>query len=191
MTDTKLKYADLSDAVKQSLRDKYRNSNVEHDWWDVIFDDAVYVGELLGVTSEARHIHFSGFWNQGDGASFSGRFKSTPSSAAVREYAPQDEELHRIADALTVLHARCMLLHSTELKSLVCRTNSRCARNGSMYVNLHAEYESFAPDLLQLMRDFADWIYEQLEAEYEYQTSDEAIDEWLAEQEFDEAGNML
>ena len=45
-------------------------------------------------------------------------------------------------------------------------------------------------DITQLMRDFADWIYRQLEAEYEYQNSDEQVIESIRcnEYEFDEQG---
>jgi len=32
-------------------------------------------------------------------------------------------------------------------------------------------------DIKKALRDFADWIYRQLEREYEYQTSDEQADE--------------
>ena len=43
------------------------------------------------------------------------------------------------------------------------------------------------------MRDFADWIYKGIEEDYDYQTSDEAINESLSngEYEFDEEGEML
>jgi hypothetical protein len=43
----------------------------------------------------------------------------------------------------------------------------------------------------QCMRDFADWIYKQLEAEHNYQMSDEQIDESIKcnEVEFSEDGS--
>lgn len=41
------------------------------------------------------------------------------------------------------------------------------------------------------MREFADWIYSRLEAEYEYQNADEQVDESIRinEYEFAEDGN--
>ncbi len=44
----------------------------------------------------------------------------------------------------------------------------------------------------ELMRDFADWIYRQLLAEFDYQSSDEAIDETIEanEYEFTENGEI-
>ena len=47
-------------------------------------------------------------------------------------------------------------------------------------------------DVIQLLRDFADWIYRRLEEEYEYQTSEEAVAESMAanEYEFYEDGSI-
>jgi vacuolar-type H+-ATPase subunit I/STV1 len=41
------------------------------------------------------------------------------------------------------------------------------------------------------LRLFADWIYSQLESEYEYLQSDECIDEYLAEFEYTEDGESI
>jgi hypothetical protein len=43
------------------------------------------------------------------------------------------------------------------------------------------------------MRDFADWIYDRLEAEYEYLISDEYVDEYLNDSDnmYDESGAII
>jgi hypothetical protein len=51
--------------------------------------------------------------------------------------------------------------------------------------------EGLEDDVTQLMRDFADWIYKNLEAEHDYLTSDECIDQYLAEEKFDADGDMI
>jgi hypothetical protein len=45
-------------------------------------------------------------------------------------------------------------------------------------------------DVTELMRDFARWIYRALEREYDYQNSDEAVDEMIRANgyEFEEDG---
>ena len=54
-----------------------------------------------GAIFEAPCIWFSGFWSQGDGASWEGDYAYRKSATAdLRAYAPQDRTLHRIADAL-------------------------------------------------------------------------------------------
>jgi hypothetical protein len=51
--------------------------------------------------------------------------------------------------------------------------------------------ESIEDSVTQLMRDFDDYIYSQLEAEHDYLTSDECIDQYLAEEKFDADGDMI
>jgi hypothetical protein len=48
-------------------------------------------------------------------------------------------------------------------------------------------------EFLELMRDFANWIYAGLEADYNWRTSDESAEEALTghDYEFDEDGEML
>lgn len=48
-------------------------------------------------------------------------------------------------------------------------------------------------DLIQLLRDFMDWIYKQLETEYDYKTSREQIIETIKanDYEFDEDGDQV
>ena len=47
-------------------------------------------------------------------------------------------------------------------------------------------------DIRQLMRDFADWIYKQLESAYEWDNSDDVVSENIVANgyEFDENGNI-
>ena len=55
-------------------------------------------------TRQKPCIWFSGFWSQGDGACFEGRYAYAPRAPLrIRDYAPRDTELHRIADALQAL----------------------------------------------------------------------------------------
>lgn len=52
-------------------------------------------------------IWFSGCCSQGDGACFEGRWHWQPATARIiRKYAPQEHELHRIADALQAVQKR-------------------------------------------------------------------------------------
>ena len=54
------------------------------------------------------------------------------------------------------------------------------------------KYDAVADDLVGAARDLMRWIYRQLEAEYDYQMSDEAIDESIQcnEVEFNEDGSQ-
>ncbi len=109
-------FTELSDAARDKARAWFRET-IDDDWWDSVYDDFERICPILGVTlatatvrlmgGGARQkpcIWFSGFWSQGDGACFEGRYAYAPrASLRIRDYAPQDTELHRIADALQAL----------------------------------------------------------------------------------------
>lgn len=64
----------LSKARQQELLDKYRDTNVDFDWWDFLYDDFESDLEELGIEvasdEKRKEIYFSGFYCQGDGARF-------------------------------------------------------------------------------------------------------------------------
>jgi hypothetical protein len=207
-------YSDLSDEAKRRAREEM--SEAEGRDWEPEYESYVTAAALLGidlterktrrggknemVVYDSNTISFSGFWSQGDGASFSGSYKYVPACfQKVREDFPQDTELHSIADRLTALNARLRLLHGCWLEGTITRNDTRYSHKFTMdAVVTDSEGEEFSwddpitKDFLELMRDFADWIYKGLEADYDWRTSDEVIEESLSngDYEFDEEGIM-
>jgi hypothetical protein len=136
---------------------------------------------------------YSGFGSQGDGASFTGGYAYLKGSVkAVKSEFPTDEELQRIAEGLAELQRK----YSYRLKARVTQ-EGRYVHSNTVYVedvyredwrsgrDVEIENEDDLKELVQLMRDFADWIYNGLEEEYLYQTSDESVDETLAANEYE------
>jgi hypothetical protein len=72
----------------------------------------------MGGGSRRRpHIFFRGFWSQGDGACFEGRYAyARRASAAIRRHAPLDVELHRIVDRLQAVQRRNFYQLSAEAR---------------------------------------------------------------------------
>src|SRR3546814_8954850 len=77
---------ELPDAGKEKARAWYRESCLDYDWFDFVYEDFERVCAIVGVrldtvqvrligggTRQEPCIRFSGFWNQGDGACFEGR----------------------------------------------------------------------------------------------------------------------
>lgn len=204
---TVYKFDELSDSAKEKARDWYRSHVFgDSNYWEHVLADADHVAELMGIDI-ARHtyrtmggdagsaptIYFSGFCSQGDGACFEGSYAYKKGAhKAIRDYAPQDTELHRIADALQSTQR----LHFYKLTASMSH-RGHYSHSGCMSVDVeHSEdryrdIQGAESDITQLMRDFADWIYSQIEKEYDYQNSDEAVDENIRanEYEFDEDGN--
>ena len=202
---TVYKFSELSERAKNKARDDARYCNVDHsDWWDCTYEDAIEVAALMGIDI-GRHgkgpaIFFSGFCSQGDGASFTGWYNYKEDSVTnVRAHAGQDEELIAIAEGLVVMQTTARLVHGGRLYARI-ETSGHYSHSGTMNADVtYVDTEGEAPncsdevcdDLLALFRRFADWIYRQLEAEHDYLTSDEHIDERLNEEEFDEDGSII
>lgn len=202
-------FDELSDAAKEKAREWFRQFVFQYPSdWDAVFNYAEEVGRILGIEIDQRRwtnqhghsgsepkIYFSGFWKQGDGASFEGRYRyAKGASQAIRSYAPQDSKLHRIADTLQ----RIQKPYFYRLTASISQSG-RYSHSHTMSVNVcHPEdNERSIADaeevITDCMRDFADWIYCQLENEYEYQSSNQAVDESIRsnEYEFTEEGKRV
>lgn len=152
---------------------------LRHDWYDCTFDDVKAIGALIGF--DIDNIYFSGFWSQGDGACFAGSLSYRKGcQKAVRKYAPQDTELHAIADAWAAAQrplfyrASGTVKHSGHYNHEFC-TSFAWEHEGREYGELSANEEETLQDVA---RDFMRWIYRQLEREYEYQYAWEAARQW-------------
>ena len=202
---TVYRFHELSDKAKARARDHYRAQGVRDQWWDFVYEDAVRVANILGISITEKSgpspaIYFSGFSSQGDGACFQGGYTPKPgneTTEGIRSECPQDEELHRIADALALLQVSARVQHGQRIEANITTSGSYC-HSGTM--NVDATYtEGDSPDpeiaeeLQQLIRDFADWIYARLEDEYDWLNSNEHIDEALldGDNEFEELGTLI
>ena len=111
---------ELSDHAKEAARSWYREAGLHDEWYDFVYEDFETICGILGVTlrtspvklygggtRDKPQVYFTGFWNQGDGASFYGHYSHARGAPrAIRAHAPQDTELRRIADALQAVHRR-------------------------------------------------------------------------------------
>lgn len=208
-------FAELSESAKDKARDAVRYCNVQDEWWDAVYEDAVRMGALLGIsisstrriTSKGRtydetDISFSGFSSQGDGASFEGDYRFNPDALLNIQAETSDEELLRIAQELLLHQISRRICGLAPFTATIKTPNHSYCHPGMMEVDVDVNSEddndehnevsgALENDVTRLMRDFANWIYKNLEAEHDYLTSDEYIDQYLIEEKFDEAGDML
>lgn len=189
-------FDELSDGAKEKARDWWRQHVFsDSSDWEFVFEDAIECAKILGIeiashsvplmngkTRQEPSIYFSGFSSQGDGASFEGSYQYAKGAAKkIRQHAPQDKELHRIADELQHLQKKHFYRLLAQMK-----VSGRYSHSGCMAVDVTGTQDCYGFEdqrteevFTELMRDFADWIYRQLENEYNYQTSDEVADEAL------------
>lgn len=199
---TVYKFSELSDRAKERAREWFRQGSLDYDWWEYIYEDAANIADLLGIDLRTKRvklmngdvrydpcIFFSGFCSQGDGACWEGTYSYKKGSVkAVKEYAPQDRELHRIAECLFDIQRKRFYRVTASVKQRGHYYHSGCM---DIDVDMDIDDTGVADDVRQLLCDFADWIYKQLNSEYDYRMSDEAVDEDIEanEYEFNEDGS--
>lgn len=202
---TVFKFSELTDSAKEKAREWWRTDyDIELDH---VIDDAATVADLFGLdirkktvrlmnggTRAEPQVYWSGFWSQGDGASFEGDYAyCTGALHSVKNYAPQDADLHAIVRRLQKVQARNFYrltasidqsgryVHEMTMRFVVSRTDDAPVSDDD------------AEELSDCLRDFARWIYRALETEWEYLASDEVIDELMEVNgyEFDEDGRIV
>lgn len=205
-TITTYKFGDLpTQALKDAAIEKHRNTNVAfEDWYDCTIDDWKDKLESLGYSDP--DISFSGFWSQGDGASFTSKQVPLPA------YDPK------------VIEAWDQLVGAAELLGLpiaedindlaygsVIRISHRYSHENTVSVDwewndppyielcnpdipegmqhflitLRAAVDSYFENLDDVVKGLCQEIYADLEKEYEYQTSDEQVAAAIEDMEFE------
>ena len=200
---------ELSDAAKDKARAWYREGGFDYDWYDAVYEDFQHIAEILGLDLKTRPVQlmgggtrqepciwFRGFWSQGDGACFETFYaprKGAPHR--IREYAPQDTELHRIVDALQAIQRRNFYQLRADASHRGPYYHEYCMaisveRDSPTYQDMTADAEE---TVIEALRDLARWLYRQLEREYNHLSSDAAVDETIAANEytFTEAGRRF
>ena len=191
---------ELSEGAREQARAWYRETAPGDDWHECVFEDFETICAILGVRLNTRSVRlfgggtrqkpciwFSGFASQGDGASFEGAYRfATGAPKAIRAHAPQDSELHRIADALQAIQRRNFYQLRADISQRGRGCHEYCMsiaveRDSPNNQHMTADAEDA---VVELLRDLARWLYRQLEREYEYQTSNEVTDEAILANEY-------
>jgi len=192
---TVYRFDELSGVAQEKARAWYREGGFDYEWYDAVYEDFQRIVEILGITLKTRPIRlmgggtrqvplimFTGFWSQGDGASYECTYAYRKNAAReIRSYAPNDKCLHAIADGLQAIqHRNFFQLHAD-----VCQRghyyHEYCMaiaveRDCPTYQDMT---EGAEEAVIEALRDLARWLYRQLEQEYEYLSSDEAVDETI------------
>ena len=188
---------ELPETAKERARAWYRETCLDHEWYDAVFEDFEAICRILGVTLRTSPVRlmgggtrdrsptciFRGFSSQGDGASFEGAFSHARGSArAIRAHAPKDEELHRIADELQAAQKR----NFYQLNAAPSGRAATTAHEHSMAIEVERDSPTWQPmtdgakdTVIEALRDFARWLYRQLQREYEYLTTDAVVEETI------------
>lgn len=171
------KYNELNEKAQQKARDWYRTIISEDSFWsESVIEDAKDIGKLLGITID--EIYWSGFWSQGDGACFEGKWAASDVDfKSLNTYIPQDKELQHIGGVLAGIKED----NPNGIASI--------AHRGFYYHSHSMEIDIDNVDEFVLVErsfiEFADWIYKCLEKEYEYANSDEQVAECILANDYE------
>lgn len=180
-------FDELSDTAKEKARDWYRDGQLDYDWWDSVYEDAMTAVKHLGI--EIDEISFRGFSHQGDGARFRGsyRFKKGWRKAIFAEFGDGDTQ-RKLLDIGQQLH-EAQARQFYQLVAVVTY-RGRYEHSGCTSIDVSHDEEPYRDigdcedAVTQALREFMDWIYKMLEKEYDWLRSDEAVDESIIANEY-------
>ena len=189
---------ELPQAGKAKARDWYRAERMHDEWYNNVFEDFEQICPLLGIELKRKsedlsdraqikrsQIFFRGFASQGDGASFSARYRYAANAAkAVHAHAPRETRLHEVADTLQELQKR----NFYQLKANVQQGGGSYVHEYTMEIQVERDSdraqeptEDAHKVVTEAMREVARWLYDTLRTDYDARTADEEVDEVLQE----------
>lgn len=212
-TKTFYKIGELPENIQEEIFDRKRDTNVFFDWWRWTIEG--WKERLAKIGFDDADIRFSGFWSQGDGASFTAYCDSEKILNAllmcegnIQNY-KQWRLWFELIDAgifkFDIARISSHYVHKNTVSGVI--QDDFGGLNDKMWYApdpnkpftftsifekkanlsyLEAMFDSFVKDLCRK-------IYSDLEEEYEYLTSNNCIKEYLEnnDYEFDEYGNDI
>lgn len=213
-------FEELSPAAQQNALDNNRDINVDYDGWE----DGVterFKEDMREIGIDDIEISFSGFYSQGDGASFTSEDIDTrklfneigiKSDDALNmetddERAKgQHKEFYDLLDTMEDIgQVERNRIKPEEIRVTIERTDNRHVHYNTVRANVEIwdepdgweEPYGFTDKLedavTEYIRGLCKDLYRNLEKEYDFLTSDEAVKETLVDNdyEFDEDGDIV
>lgn len=173
---------ELTDEQKE-LIEKHRDINVDHEWWDSVYD--MWAEKLIEKGIEPNEFRFTGFYSQGDGASFEGKLNLLQFLKAHNLTMEYPAATFFADDYLTAKLFRSWNHycheHTIEVGTYFEDYNDyaeddlRYEVYNTMRDELNDETPELEETLIDICRGYMRALYSDLRDEYEYLTSDEAV----------------
>ena len=179
---TYLKFNELNDEQKEKVIENYRDINVDYEWWQFIKEDFHAQLDILGFYD--IESYFSGFWSQGDGASFTGKFNYPENEKEVETILKKLIDGYNYKDDKLDYAKNILRNGMIEKKKDIDDEYYPCkleiySRSNYCHSNTMQLLNNDNNDFLDNCRWLVDEYYKTLENEYYYLISDEAIKETL------------
>ena len=187
--ETKLyKFDELSTESKERAITSFQEDEdyLAYEWDEDTINDFTTILELIGYYDIA--CYFSGFYSQGDGASFSAKFsRNKRCLEKVKSYCPKEE---KILDIVEQIQSEIPLREEYEIKHSGHYYHEYCTN--VYYLGDSEKAEQLDERFLELSRQLMEILYDKLNDEYDYLNSSEAIIEDIIanDYEFTEHGTL-
>lgn len=178
------------ESISSDLIEKHRTINVNHDdWYEFVYESFRERMEKQGITVD--EIMFSGFWSQGDGATFNGCINPL---RFLRKHFPKDYPMLRKVVGLGGRvhlawkhsghyyheYSNSFNLDVEGFEYLIVKpTDFHEQVVASLDNKLQEELDTFEDDAVPLIRGYMKQLYRELQKEYDYLTSDEVVSETI------------
>jgi hypothetical protein len=185
-TVTAYKFSELSPPARARALESFRDINTDYKWYEPVYENMQAIGAILGI--EIDKMYFSGFSSQGDGACFEGSFRYEKDCVKkIMEYAPRNVYVHAIARNIAAIQKRYFYGITGRVKHSGHYYHNFCTdfSFNNVYptdIPLSSEDEK---SYISEIRDLMQWFYRQLEVQYDYLTSDEAVIESIESNDYD------
>jgi hypothetical protein len=180
------------DEVKEKAIEENRYINVDDfsDWYNFVFYDWKEKLEKIGFCNP--EIYFSGFCSQGDGACFDNDSYHFDLDLLLKNVDLTEEEREKIYSLKDDFD---LFIKTSDSRGHYCHENTRYIEIDDFYIEDEEEkflLNKFENLLEDLRFDLCKQIYKDLENEYNYLTSDDAVYETLQANEyyFEENGKI-
>ena len=168
-------FSELGKEAKEKARDEFRQSCLDYDWWDFIYEGIIEKAEEYGITLEDKDIQFTGFWSQGDGASFISKEINNykfAEKAGIKVDKKVLDTIELYIDRTIMNYSHMNSVHAT-----------------AVYNDLPSKYEKKAEELTDKLEEVKNMLctelYSNLENYYNELLSDEHVDEDIIANEYE------
>jgi len=179
-------FEQLTPKEQEKVIETYRDINTDDfsHWYINTYDD--FQNSDNGYFSGIDDIHFTGFWSQGDGASFD------TADIDWKGYVKEFKEIYPTLFAWG---------HSIELDISICKNSyaTHYCHSNTRYISIESdmpekldyvdspankELNRLEDAFTAIYRGLCNDLYRKLQSDYEYHTSDEAVKETLINNEY-------
>ena len=181
------KFGELSKTSQNNAIEHTRSNEyyLDYEWYSFADEDFKMILELIGFYQiETR---FSGFYSQGDGASFKAKYSNEKYiTKKVKSCVLANDELNQIiSNFQDIKKSLGNKAKDLEFEIRFDYHHHYCHSN-TMGINDISDFaEDFEDDILQCCKDLADWYYKTLDYEHEFLNSDKSIAEHLIANEYE------